>query len=136
VAAGRLGRKAGRGIYAYSNGRPEADPALETLRAEVEAATGQPARTRFCVERLIVPLVNEAIACLAGQVATAREIDLAMTETVGMPQGPLAYYRRLGRAPYLALLDTLGAEFGPRFALRPDLLRRLEDPGLAAPAAA
>lgn len=121
VAAGRLGRKSGTGIYTYTGGRPEPDPALDVIRDQVERVTGVPPRTRFRVERLIVPMINEALACLAEGVATAREIDLAMTETIGMPRGPLAVCRALGQEAYLALVDTLTAEFGPRFALRPEL---------------
>jgi len=132
VAAGRLGRKSGSGIYAYPHGQPEDDPLLDAIRAEVERVTGVPPRTRFSVERLVVPMVNEAIECLAEGIATEREIDLAMTETIGLPQGPLAYGRRIGREAYLAIVDGLVSELGARFALRPELMVELPaDGGLA-----
>jgi 3-hydroxyacyl-CoA dehydrogenase len=132
VAAGRLGRKSGSGIYAYPRGLPEHDPMLDAIRDEVERVTGVPPHTRFSVERLVVPMVNEAIACLAEGIATEREIDLAMTETIGMPHGPLAYCRRIGRDGYLAVVDALVSELGGRFALRPGLMAELPtDGGLA-----
>jgi len=134
VAAGRLGRKSGRGIYAYPHGRPEPDPALDGIRAEVEREYGVPPRSRFTVERLVVPLVNEAFVCLASRIAAAHEIDRAATETIGMPHGPLAYAARLGRRAYLALADRLAAEFGPRFALRPALVADVAEAPAPAPA--
>ena len=132
VAAGRLGRKSGSGIYSYASGRPESDPALDAIREAVERVTGVPRTSRFTVERLIVPMVNEAIACLAEGIASEQEIDLAMCETIGVPHGPLAYRRRLGRDGYFALVDALMAEFGERFALRRDLVaEQLAERGLA-----
>ena len=127
VAAGRLGRKSGQGIFAYPHGRPEPDPALDAIRSEVESEHGAPRPTRFSVERLLVPLINEAITCLAEGVATAPAIDLAMMEVVGMPRGPLAYCRQLGRNGYRALVEGLVGEFGDRFALRSDLTGSLDD---------
>jgi 3-hydroxyacyl-CoA dehydrogenase/enoyl-CoA hydratase/3-hydroxybutyryl-CoA epimerase len=137
VSTGRLGRKSGRGIYVYPNGRPEPDPALDALRAEVEREHGAPPRTRFVVERLVVPLVNEAIACLAQGIASAHDIDRAVMETIGMPHGPLEYAARLGPDAYLALVERLAVEFGPRFALRRSLLPHLSSlaPHLPAEAA-
>jgi 3-hydroxyacyl-CoA dehydrogenase/enoyl-CoA hydratase/3-hydroxybutyryl-CoA epimerase len=132
VAAGRLGRKSGLGIYAYRNGRPEPDTTLDAMRSEVEREHGVSPHTRFTVERLIVPLVNEAIACLAEGIASARDIDRAITQTIGMPEGPLAYVARLGRDTYLAHVERLCAEFGPRFALPPSLVGYLEAEAAAA----
>jgi 3-hydroxyacyl-CoA dehydrogenase len=98
----------------------------------VEREHGRPPHTRFAVERLIVPLVNEAIACLADGTATAPEIDQAVKETIGMPQGPLGYVAQLGAATYRARIDRLVAEFGPRFALPPALTTYLPAEALAA----
>jgi 3-hydroxyacyl-CoA dehydrogenase len=90
VAAGRLGRKTGRGIFAYPHGRPEPDAALDALRGTLEAEQGIPRPTRFTVERLLLPLRSEARACVAEGLATAEQIDWALGATLGLQTGPFA----------------------------------------------
>lgn len=122
VVLGRLGRKSGRGIYFYPRGRPETDPAVDAIREEIERVSGAPHPTRFSVQRLLAVMINEAIACVADGVATAGEIDFALTETIGMPRGGLlAHCAGRGWHAYLAELEALAAEFGERFLLRPHL---------------
>jgi 3-hydroxyacyl-CoA dehydrogenase len=117
VAEGRCGRKSGSGIYAYALGTAQLDPRLDEIRAELESALGEPEHTAFCAERIVALMVNEALICLHEGAATAREIDLGMTETICSERGPLQYYRKRGRKAYLEDIDRLCAELGERFEL-------------------
>ena len=79
VEAGRLGRKSGQGFYDYSQGavnpKPNTDEALGT---EI-------------VNRITAMLINEAIDALFLNIASAKDIDLAMTKGVNYPKGLLAW---------------------------------------------
>jgi 3-hydroxyacyl-CoA dehydrogenase / enoyl-CoA hydratase / 3-hydroxybutyryl-CoA epimerase len=113
VAAGRLGRKAGRGLYAYGHAmRP--DPELGALLPDgPRPATA--ARAPFATERLLVPTINEAIAALVEGIPAA-VVDTAARATLGMEPGPLARLAGLGVERHLALAEALCRTHGPRFA--------------------
>ena len=57
----------------------------------------------FIVNRVLIPMINEAIFALEDGVATAEEIDLAMVEGTHHPVGPLALADRIGRVTVLAI---------------------------------
>lgn len=77
----------------------------------------------FCVNRLLMPLVNEAIHALAEGVATAEDIDKAVTLGLNHPMGPLALADFIGLDTCLAIIETLHRGFGdPKY--RPSPLLR------------
>ncbi len=78
----------------------------------------------FIVNRVLIPMVNEAIFALEEGVASAEDIDLAMTTGANHPMGPLALADRIGLDTVLAICEVLYQDLGdPKF--RPcSMLRR------------
>lgn len=66
----------------------------------------------FVVNRILVPMINEAVGILADGVATAEDIDEAMKLGANHPMGPLALGDLIGLDVCLAVMEVLQAEFG------------------------
>ena len=66
----------------------------------------------FVVNRLLVPMINEAIAIYAEGIASAEEIDQAMQLGANHPIGPLALSDLIGNDVVLAIMQTLQTELG------------------------
>jgi 3-hydroxybutyryl-CoA dehydrogenase len=83
----------------------------------------------FLVNRLLLPVLNEATFALDEGIASARDIDLAMKSGAGMPMGPFELADMIGLDISLEVCETLQRETGdPKY--RPAaLLRRLVDAG-------
>jgi 3-hydroxybutyryl-CoA dehydrogenase len=114
VEAGLYGRKRDRGYYDY---RPGASPP-EPLK---DGALG-----RAIVDRVVAMLVNEAIDAVHLRVASARDIETAMTRGVNYPRGLLAWGDEIGAATVLTRLEALQAEYGEdRYRPSPLLRRRV-----------
>ncbi len=73
---------------------------------DVEEAPG------FVVNRVLIPMINEAIGILADGVADAEGIDTAMKLGANHPMGPLALGDLIGLDVCLAIMETLYKEFG------------------------
>lgn len=111
--AGWLGRKTGRGYYSY------ADQA--TIPAPQDNAT---LKQRIGM-RILVMLINEAYDTFYLRIASAEDIDLAMTKGVNYPKGLIAWGKELGLKSCVDLLDELYHEYGEdRYRCSP-LLRNL-----------
>ncbi len=83
----------------------------------------------FIVNRVLIPMINEAIFMLEEGVASAEDIDLAMTTGANHPVGPLALADRIGLDTVLAICDVLYHDLGdPKFHPCP-LLRRYVEAG-------
>jgi 3-hydroxybutyryl-CoA dehydrogenase len=83
----------------------------------------------FIVNRVLIPMINEAIFTLEGGVASAEDIDLAMTMGANHPIGPLALADRIGLDTVLAICEVLYQDLGdPKFRPCP-LLRRYVEAG-------
>jgi 3-hydroxyacyl-CoA dehydrogenase/enoyl-CoA hydratase/3-hydroxybutyryl-CoA epimerase len=133
VAAGRLGRKSGRGFYGY-DGSKRLHPAGEAYRAlGVEPSDKPPLSREEVLDRLLLPMINEASFCLdEGVVARPEKLDLAMIFGTGFPPfrgGLLRYADTLGAARVYARLSELAASAGRRFAPAPLLARMAERGG-------
>ena len=119
VAEGRLGRKTGRGIYAYaSDGHPTDAAPDERLVAEL---VGGPVRTDP-VARTVAMLVNEAVDLVHRGEATPEDVDTAMVLGTSYPKGPIAWGRELGHARVRRILGELddaypGGRYRPSRAL-------------------
>lgn len=83
----------------------------------------------FIVNRVLIPMINEAIFALEEGVASAEDIDLAMTAGANHPVGPLALADRIGLDTVLAICEVLHQDIGdPKFRACP-LLRRYVEAG-------
>lgn len=79
----------------------------------------------FIVNRILCPMINEAIFALQEGVASAEDIDRAMVLGANHPIGPLALADLVGLDTLLFVLETLHQETGdPKYRPAP-LLRKL-----------
>ncbi len=130
VAAGRLGKKNGKGLYVYdkSGRNKELDPKIYEILG-VTPKSGTVSKQEI-LDRCILPMINEAARCLdEGVVATAAEVDLGMIMGTGFPPfrgGLLRYADSLGMQEILDRLKKLSNRFGARYDAAPGLLRRFE----------
>ncbi|MSM38857.1 MAG: 3-hydroxybutyryl-CoA dehydrogenase [Geobacter sp.] len=80
-------------------------------------------RPGFIVNRILIPMINEAIRALHEGVASAEEIDKGMRLGANLPMGPLSLADLIGLDTVLAIANTLYAGFGdPRYAPCPLLV--------------
>jgi len=83
----------------------------------------------FVSNRVLMPMINEAVFCLYEGVATADTVDGVMTLGMNHPMGPLALADLIGLDVCLAILEVLYDGFkDPKYRPCP-LLRRLVDAG-------
>ncbi len=66
----------------------------------------------FVVNRVLVPMINEAFFVLAEGLATAEDIDAGMKLGCNQPIGPLALADMIGLDVCLAVMDVYLTEFG------------------------
>jgi CRP-like cAMP-binding protein len=84
-------------------------------------------RYRFVVNRVLVPMINETIACLHDGLAEPEELDAMLRLDAEPAIGPLALADRIGLDVVLDLLDTLhAATDDPRYRPSPPLRRLVE----------
>ena len=84
----------------------------------------------FVVNKLLIPMINEA-ACLVEQgVASAKDIDTAMCLGANHPMGPLALGDFIGLDVCLSIMDTLYSETGDNKYRASLLLRKMVRGGL------
>lgn len=84
----------------------------------------------FVVNRILVPMINEAVGILADGIASAEDIDKCMMLGANHPMGPLALADLIGNDVNLAIMEVLYHEFGdPKYRPHP-LLRKMVRAGL------
>lgn len=66
----------------------------------------------FVVNRILIPMINEAIGIYADGVASAEDIDTAMKLGANHPMGPLALGDLIGLDVVLAIMEVLQSETG------------------------
>jgi 3-hydroxybutyryl-CoA dehydrogenase len=149
ISITRLGRASGRpdrfaGMH-FMNPVPvmqlvEVIRGLETSDDTVAAVTSLAQRlgkqpvvmsdsSGFVVNRLAIPMINEAVYCLSEGVADAESIDTCARLGLNHPMGPLALADLIGLDTVVSILEVLAAETGdPKYRPCP-LLRRMVDAG-------
>jgi 3-hydroxybutyryl-CoA dehydrogenase len=113
VEAGFLGRKSGRGYYDYAGGAAKPEPKSD------------PVTSLLVFERVIAMLINEAVDAVHMNVASAADVDLAMTRGVNYPKGLLAWCDEIGADRVLAWMTRLNEELGEDRYRPSPLLRRM-----------
>ncbi|MPW19659.1 3-hydroxybutyryl-CoA dehydrogenase [Paraburkholderia sp. CNPSo 3157] len=79
----------------------------------------------FVVNRILVPMINEAFFALAEGIATAEEIDEGMRLGANHPIGPLALADLIGLDVCLSVMDVFLKDFGDSKYRACPLLREL-----------
>jgi 3-hydroxyacyl-CoA dehydrogenase/enoyl-CoA hydratase/3-hydroxybutyryl-CoA epimerase len=109
VQLGELGRKSGKGFYAWKNG-------------EAVKESGAPKPTSDMTDRLILPMLDVCVACLREDVVADEDtVDGAMIFATGFAPfrgGPMHYARARGAQNIREELERLAQRHGDRF--RPD----------------
>jgi len=95
VEAGRLGRKSGHGFYDYSENALKPEPRKDLVLG------------KQIVTRILAMLINEAADALFLNIASAKDLDLAMTKGVNYPKGLLAWADEIGLDVVLKQLEEL-----------------------------
>lgn len=111
VDRGDLGRKSGKGFYDWQDGKA------------VKPAAGKVADHPGITDRLMLTMINEAVACLSeGVVRDADLLDAGVIFGTGFAPfrgGPLQYARDRGVDEITAALAELAKAHGPRFLPHP-----------------
>lgn len=79
----------------------------------------------FVVNRILIPMVNEATFILQEGIASAQDIDTAMQLGANHPMGPLALGDLIGLDIVLAIMDVLYNETGDSKYRASTLLRKM-----------
>ncbi len=108
VTAGHLGVKTGQGFYQYQNGRP-----VKTT------ATNDQTDLAIISDRLILRMLNEAVACLDEKVIQEADLlDAGMIFGTGFAPfrgGPIHYAKHRGIDEVVKTLQAFAEKFGERF---------------------
>ena len=99
--AGYLGRKSGKGYYEYGEGSTAPSPDKDE---DEELA-------KYIFDRVLVMLINEAADALFWNIASAEDIDNAMTKGVNYPKGLLSWADEKGMDWCVDTLDALYDEY-------------------------
>lgn len=112
VEPGKRGKKDGQGIYTWEDGRAKKPEVPKDYQAPDDLE-----------DRLVLPLLNEAVACLHdGVVADADLLDAGVIFGTGFAPfrgGPVQYIRATGVDVLVERLKRLQQRHGDRFAPRP-----------------
>lgn len=105
------------------------DEAVEFAYDFAKTLGKEPVKTKdfpgFIVNRVLMPMLNEAIFALEEGIGTAEDIDKAMKLGTNQPIGPLALIDLIGLDVTLDVIDVLYREFqDPKFRAAP-LLRQM-----------
>lgn len=107
VSDGQLGRKSGQGYYRWEQGKA------------VKPAAGNGSTPDDIEDRLILPMLNEAVACLHEQVVTDADLlDAGVIFGTGFAPfrgGPINYARERGTTAIVMRLNELCKAHGERF---------------------
>jgi len=97
-------------------GLATSDETLQTVAALAEKMGKTPVTVNdypgFVANRILMPMINEAVYCLMEGVAEAEAIDTVMKLGMAHPMGPLALADLIGLDVCLAIMEVLHSELG------------------------
>lgn len=103
-------------LVELTRGYLTADSTFETAKTFVEKLGKTPVQIKespgFAVNRILCPMLNEAIFLLAENVASAEDIDRSMLLGANHPIGPLALADMVGLDTLLFVMEGLQREMG------------------------
>ncbi len=115
-------------------GAHTSDETFETIRALSVAIGKEPVAVNetpgFVVNRLLIPMINEACCIVETGVATPEGVDTAMKLGANHPMGPLALADLIGLDVCLAVMDSLYSETHDTKFRASGLLRKMVRAGL------
>lgn len=111
-------------VIAGGNTPKELVEQIKTIATEIGKTPVEVAEAPgFVVNRILIPMINEAIGICADGIASVEDIDTAMKLGASHPMGPLALGDLVGLDIVLAIMEVLQAETGdPKY--RPHTLLR------------
>src|SRR5690606_14370471 len=123
--AGYLGRKSGKGYYDYSEDGKMSARALP-IAIGTRMNSEETVSSAEIFERILIMLINEAADALFWNIASAEDIDNAMTKGVNYPKGLLAWADEKGIDWCVKKMDELYEIYHEdRYRCSP-LLRRMK----------
>lgn len=104
----------------------QTDPSVISTVVTIAESMGKtPVRSAdkpgFIVNRILIPMINEAARALTDGVSSAADIDTAMKLGAGHPMGPLALADLIGIDVVLDIMRVLHTELGDSYAPAPIL---------------
>ena len=130
IAAGRTGRKGGKGFYTYGKDGKKGgvdNSIYEFLPTGTARADVHPEEIH---DRTVLAMVNEAVRCLEeGVLRSPRDGDVGAVFGLGFPPfrgGPFRYVDNESAEMIIRRLEALNARFAPRFTPAPLLLEMAE----------
>lgn len=116
VEAGRLGRKSGIGFYNYGENADNPEPVRDKVLGEK------------ILYRILAMLINEACDAVYMNVATVKDVDLAMINGVNYPKGLLKWADDIGPSTVLDWMSALQVEYREdRYRPNPLLKRKVRN---------
>ncbi|MGE5615504.1 MAG: 3-hydroxyacyl-CoA dehydrogenase NAD-binding domain-containing protein [Bacillota bacterium] len=107
VEAKHLGKKTGQGFYKWVKGKPQ------------KGAPGSGADLKALADRMVLPAVNEAVACVRERIVDDADLcDAGVIFGTGFAPhlgGPIQLIRARGKDKLLAIMQELKAKHGLRF---------------------